>query len=479
MAVETARDFPHSDVIIKKDQRRIVSMNKPVVALVGRPNVGKSTLFNRLVGEPLAIVDDIPGTTRDRLLAESEWNGIRFDVIDTGGIDPSSAKKQDPLSIGSADYIRQIRSQAEMAIEAADAILFVCEAISGVTPADHEVAQILRRSQKEIDGKLWPPVFLVVNKADAEGLREGVAEFYELAMGDPYPISAVHGTGTGDLLDDLVAAFPKFDEDEDDDSVKIALVGKPNVGKSSLLNRLAGEERSIVSPIAGTTRDAIDTHLDFDGVPVTLIDTAGIRRRGKVEPGVEKYSVLRSMRAIERADVALLMIDATSGISAQDAHIAGYILEAWKSTVVLVNKWDAIEKDNYTMNAFTEKIRTELKFLPYVPLLFISAKNGQRVDQVLPLALQVQEERLARITTSQLNDIIQEAQDTHQPTSHAGRSLRIYYGTQVRSDPPTFLLYCNDPKLAHFTYIRFLENQIRKRYNFIGTPIRLVLKARR
>jgi GTP-binding protein len=454
-------------------------MNKPIVALVGRPNVGKSTLFNRLVGEPLAIVDDVPGTTRDRLLAESEWNGIRFDVIDTGGIDPASARTKEPLSIGSADYIGQIRSQAEIAIESADAVLFVCEAISGVTPADHEVAQILRRSQKEVEGKPWPPIFLVINKADAEALRQGVAEFYELGMGDPYPISAVHGTGTGDLLDDLVASFPKIEEEEDDDSVKIALVGKPNVGKSSLLNRLAGEERSIVSPIAGTTRDAIDTHLEFDGVPITLIDTAGIRRRGKIEPGVEKYSVIRSMRAIERSEVALLMIDAITGITTQDAHIAGYILEAWKSTVVLVNKWDAVEKNTYTMNEYTEKIRTELKFLPYVPLLFISAKSGQRVDQVLPLALQVQEERLARITTSQLNEILQEAQDVHQPTSHAGRSLRIYYGTQVRSDPPTFLLYCNDPKLAHFTYLRFLENQIRKRYSFIGTPIRLVLKARR
>jgi GTPase len=454
-------------------------MNKPVVALVGRPNVGKSTLFNRLVGEPLAIVDDVPGTTRDRLLSESEWNGIRFDVIDTGGIDPNSMRSQDPLSIGSSDYIEQIRSQAELAIQSADAVLFICEAISGVTPADKEVAQILRQKQKDRDGKLYPPVFLVVNKADSDQLRLGAPEFYELGMGDPYAISAVHGTGTGDLLDDLVAAFPKFDEEEDNDSVKIALVGKPNVGKSSLLNRLAGEERSIVSPIAGTTRDAIDTQIEYEGIPVTLIDTAGIRRRGKVDPGVEKYSVIRSMRAIERSEVALLMIDAVTGITAQDAHIAGYILEAWKSTVVLVNKWDAVEKNTYSMDQYTEIIRNELKFLPYVPLLFISVKTGQRVDQVLPLALKVQEERLARLSTSQLNEVLQDAQELHQPSSHGGRSLRIYYGTQVRSDPPTFLLYCNDPKLAHFTYLRFLENQIRKKYAFTGTPIHLVLKPRR
>ncbi len=453
-------------------------MNKPVVVLVGRPNVGKSTLFNRLVGEPLAIVDNTPGTTRDRLFAEAEWNGISFDVVDTGGIDPSSGGKT-PLSIDSADYIRQIRSQAEIAIQEADAILFLTDAIAGVTPADQEVAQILRRNQKEMDGKPWPPVLLVVNKADSEGYRQQALQFYELGMGEPFAISAVHGTGTGDLLDALVAAFPKQEEQPEDESVKIAIVGKPNVGKSSLLNRLAGEERAIVSPIAGTTRDAIDTHFEFNGLPVTLIDTAGIRRRGRIDPGVEKYSVIRSLRAIERADVALLVIDATSGITAQDAHIAGFILEAWKSTVVLVNKWDAIPKDTYTMEQFTTKIRQELNFMDYVPILYISAKTGQRVDQVMPLALQVQEERLARLTTSQLNRILQNAQDAHQPSSRSGKSFKIYYGTQVRNDPPTFLLYVNDPSLAHFTYIRYLENQLRKEYSFIGTPVRLVMKPRR
>ena len=322
---------------------------KPVVALVGRPNVGKSTLFNRLAGEPLAIVDDTPGTTRDRVFAESEWNGVTFEIIDTGGIDPTAGSSKTPLSVGSADFITEIREQAEMAISEADAVLFLVDAISGVTPADREVAQILRKRQKTVDGTAFPPVLLVVNKADSSNQRSSVPEFYELGMGEPYPISSVHGTGTGDLLDALVASFPQQEEEAADDSVKIAIVGKPNVGKSSLLNRLAGAERSIVSPIAGTTRDAVDTKIMVGDLPVTLIDTAGIRRRGKIEPGVEKYSVVRSMSAIERSDVALLLIDATTGITAQDQHIAGYILEEWKSVVVIVNKWDAVEKDSYSM----------------------------------------------------------------------------------------------------------------------------------
>jgi GTP-binding protein len=454
-------------------------MTKPVVALVGRPNVGKSTLFNRLVGEPMAIVDDTPGTTRDRLFGEADWAGREFDVIDTGGIDPTSGGGKDPLSIGSADFIREIRIQAQVAITEADAVLFVVDAISGVTPADREVAQILRRSQKVVDGESRPPVFLVVNKADSSNLRSGVPEFYELGMGEPYPISSIHGTGTGDMLDALVASFVVQEEQPEDDSVKIALVGKPNVGKSSLLNRLVGEERAIVSAIPGTTRDATDTKFEYDGVQVTLIDTAGIRRRGKVEPGVEKYSVVRTMRALERCEVALLMIDATTGITAQDTHIAGYILENMKSTVVLVNKWDAVEKDTYTMQAQTERIRNELNFMPYVPILFISALNGQRVDQVMPLALKVQEERLVRLNTGQINRILVEAQEHHSATSRTGRSLHIYYGTQVRSDPPTFLLFVNDPKLGHFSYMRYLENRFREAYPFTGTPIKIVLKARR
>jgi len=454
-------------------------MAKPIVALVGRPNVGKSTLFNRLVGERLAVVDEVPGTTRDRLMSEAEWRGIYFYVVDTGGIDPVSNQRQQPLSIGSADFIDQIRQQAEAAIREADAVLFLTDVDSGVTPADIEVANILRRQQTIVDGKARPPVFLVVNKCESAARRQQALQFYELGLGEPYPISALHGTETGDLLDALVDAFEIPDlEEEEDESVKIAIVGKPNVGKSSLLNRLLGEERAIVSPIAGTTRDAIDTHLVFNDIPLTLIDTAGIRRRGRIEPGVEKYSVLRSMQAIERADVSMLMIDATSGLTSQDAHIAGFVLEAWKSVVVLVNKWDVIEKDSYTMDAFTQHIRQELNFMDYVPVLFISALTGQRVNQVLPLALRVQEERLMRLSTSQINQVLQSAQDIHAAPSHAGRQLRIYYGTQVRSDPPTFLLYVNDPKLSHFGYMRFLENRFRELYGFLGTPIRLVLKAR-
>lgn len=454
-------------------------MPKPVVALVGRPNVGKSTLFNRLVGERLAIVDETPGTTRDRLLSESEWNGIEFHVIDTGGIDPTHGGRS-PLSVGSADFIQQIKEQALIAIEDADAILFLTDGEAGVTAPDREVADILRRYQKKLpDGRFWPPIFLVVNKCESEARRQSVGEFYELGLGEPYAISAVHGTSTGDLLDALVESFPPQQDEGEDEAVKIAIVGKPNAGKSSLLNKLVGKERAIVSPIPGTTRDAVDMNIRYEGIDVTLIDTAGIRRRGKIEPGVEKYSVLRSFKAIERADVALLLIDATTGITSQDAHIAGFILDAWKSCVVLVNKWDAVEKDNYTMEEFSRRIRQDLNFMAYVPLLFISAKTGQRVDKVLPLALQVQEERLVRLTTSKINQVIHNAQDAHPAPSRAGRQLKMYYGTQVRSDPPTFMIYVNDPKLAHFSYRRYLENRLRDEYSFLGTPIRIVMKGKK
>jgi GTP-binding protein len=451
---------------------------KPVVALVGRPNVGKSTLFNRLAGERLAIVDDTPGTTRDRIVAESEWNGRRFDVVDTGGIDPTHGGKT-PLSVDSADFIPEIRAQALMAVHDADAVLFLTDGTAGVTAPDREVAEILRRYQKTVDDKPWPPIFMVVNKCENAKQRSAATEFYELGLGDPYPLSAIHGTGTGDLLDALVTAFPTEVTTEEDDSIKIAIAGKPNVGKSSLLNRLVGEERAIVSPIPGTTRDAIDTHIEVGGLAVTLIDTAGIRRRGKIERGVEKYSVLGSFKAIDRADVVLLMIDAADGITSQDTHIAGFILDAWKSTVVLVNKWDTIEKDASTMEDYTAHVRRELNFMDYVPMLFISAKTGQRVDQVLPTALQVQEERLARITTSMLNRVLREAQDAHPAPSHAGRQLKIYYGAQVRVDPPTFLLHVNDPKLCHFSYLRYLENKFREAYGFIGTPIKILTRGHR
>ena len=454
-------------------------MPKPIVALVGRPNVGKSTLFNRLVGERMAIVDDTPGTTRDRLFGEAEWNGRVFHVVDTGGIDPTHGGKA-PLSVGSADFINEIRQQAKVAIDEADAVLFVNDGETGVTAPDLEVADILRRSQKKLeDGTFWPPIFVVANKTESKGRRDEAAQFYELGLGEPYAVSAVHGTGTGDLLDALVESFLPQEEEEEDDSIKIAIVGKPNAGKSSLLNKLVGEERAIVSPIPGTTRDATDTIIEFSDLPITLIDTAGIRKRGKIEPGVEQFSVLRSFKAIERADVALLLIDATTGITSQDAHIAGFILDEWKSTVVIVNKWDLVEKDAFTMEEFTRKIRADLNFMDYVPLLFISAKTGQRVDQVLPMALRVQEERLARLTTSKINEVIHRAQDAHPHPSHAGRQLKMFYGTQVRSDPPTFMIYVNDPKLMHFSYLRYLENQIRAEYGFLGTPIRIVTKGRR
>jgi GTP-binding protein len=447
-------------------------MRKPIVALVGRPNVGKSTLFNRLVGERLAVVDDTPGTTRDRLMAEGEWQGRTFDVVDTGGIDPDFFRRGQPLSTGSADYIKQIRLQAEMAIRDADLVLFLVEGESGVTPADTEVAEILRKQRGTGKGEPLTPILLVVNKCENRTRREQAAEFYELGMGDPYPVSALHGTGVGDLLDAMTAVLPVVMESEEgNERIRIAIVGKPNVGKSSLLNRLLGEERVIVSPIPGTTRDAVDTEAVYQDTPITLIDTAGIRRRGKIEPGVEKYSVLRSLRAIERADVVLLVLDAIDELSTQDAHIAGFILEARRSTVVVVNKWDAVEKDNYSMESFQNAIRKELDFLDYVPVLFVSARTGQRTDDILPMALRVQEERLVRIPTSELNQIMREAEERHAPPSHSGRKLKLNYASQVKTDPPTFLFHVNDPKLVHFSYRRYLENQIRKRYPFLGTPL--------
>ncbi len=346
------------------------------------------------------------------------------------------------------------------------------------SPADEEIAQILRKNQVKREGNPYPPILLVVNKADNQQLRDLYGEFYRLGMGEPYPISALHGTNTGDMLDALTAILPEEAEIGQDTSIKIAIVGKPNVGKSSLLNRLAGEERAIVSPIAGTTRDATDTPLNYEGQSLTLIDTAGVRKRGSILPGVEKYSVIRTLKAIERCDVALLMIDATSPISAQDLHIGGFIKDAWKSTILLVNKWDAVEKDSYTMDAFTSTLRRALDFMDYVPILFISAKTGQRVEQVLPLVLKVQAERLEKVPTSKLNRVLRDAQDLHAPTSRTGDILKIYYGTQVKTDPPTFLLQVNDPKLTHFTYLRYLENQLRQQFPFSGSPLHFVLRPR-
>lgn len=454
-------------------------MSRPVVALVGRPNVGKSTLFNRLAGERLAVVSEQAGTTRDRLVAEAEWAGLTFDIVDTGGIDPTAPGKGPALAVGSAEYVPQIRAQAELAAREADAVLFIVDCEDGVTPADVEVSDILRRRPPQAAGRPPAPVLLVVNKCDNAQRRADAVSFYELGMGDPIPVSALHGSGTGDLLDRLVELIRPAAEvpDEAEPGVRLAIVGRPNVGKSSLLNRLLGQERAIVSPVPGTTRDAIDTPLAYEGMPLTLIDTAGIRRRGHIEPGVEKYSVLRALKAIDRADVVLLVIDATEGVTAQDAHIAGMTLDKSKSIVLLVNKWDAVPKDDRTMVEFSGTVRQQLKFMEYVPVLFISAKTGQRVDQVLPTALRVQEERLRRIPTAELNRLIHRAADIHAPPSRSGRQLKISYASQVRTDPPTFLFHVNDPKLVHFSYRRFLENRIREAYGFLGTP--LVLSFRR
>jgi GTP-binding protein len=454
-------------------------MRKPIVAIVGRPNVGKSTLFNRLAERRMAIVDDIPGTTRDRLTTEVEWTGVVFDIIDTGGLDPTQVgpgKSQEPLSIGSHQFIEEIRIQAEAAIEEADAILFVVDGQSGVTPADREITDSLRKAQKIMDGTPDPPILLVVNKCENQKIRQNAVQFYELGFKEIHVVSALHGSGTGDMLDALVNVLPEGGEEEEDASVKIAIVGKPNVGKSSLLNKMIGEDRVIVSNIPGTTRDSIDTRLEYKDELVTIIDTAGIRKRGRIEPGVEKYSVLRAMKAIERADVALLVVDAFEGIKSQDTHVAGYILDEWKSVVVIINKWDLIEKDTHTMAEFTQYIRYELNFMDYVPILFTSALTGKRVDQILDLALEVQRERFVRLPTSQVNRIVQNAQDKHPSPSKAGRHLKIYYGSQVRNDPPTFLLHVNDPSLAHFTYLRYIENQIREKEPFLGTPIKILLR---
>jgi len=456
-------------------------MSKPIVALVGRPNVGKSTLFNRLAGERLAVVDDTPGTTRDRLVSEAEWNGVVFHIVDTGGIEPLSSKGPSasgpgfsPLAVGSAPFVAQMRAQAELAIQDADAVLLLTDVTTGVTPADHEVADLLRRRGPGTDR----PVYLVVNKVDSSSREADVAEFYELGLGDPWPISAVHGHGIAEVLDALVAALPAPPAGPEDDSVKIAIVGRPNVGKSSLLNRLLGEDRAIVSPIPGTTRDAIDTPMIYDGAPITLIDTAGVRRRGKIEPGVERYSVMRALRAIERADVALLVIDGVEGVGAQDAHIAGMVIDQLKSVVVLVNKWDAVEKETGTLETYTRQLRQALQFLDFVPLLFISAKTGQRVTQVLPTALRVHAERATRVPTGELNRLVRDAAALHAPPSRSGRRLKILYAAQVRTDPPTFLFHVNDPALVHFSYERFLENRLREQYGFLGTPLRLSFRKR-
>jgi GTP-binding protein len=429
---------------------------KPLVALVGRPNVGKSTLFNRIIGERRAIIQDEPGTTRDRNYGEGEWLGREFLVVDTGGL----------LLRDEDHFAPRIRQQALAAMEEADAIVFVVDAKDGLTTADREVAELLRTTTK--------PVVLAANKAESHERRMNAVEFYELGIGEPITITAQHGTGVGDLLDEVVAVLPpRTVEDEEDESIRVAIVGRPNVGKSSLLNKLLREERVMVSPIAGTTRDAIDTALTWEGQPFTLIDTAGIRRRGKVEHGVEYVSVLGAMKALERADVALLLIDAVDGVTAQDTHVAGYILENYKSVVVVVNKWDAIEKDTHTMPEYEARVREELAFMPYVPVMFISALTGQRVNKVLEMVQLVYAERHKRIPTAELNRLMRDVTTRHAPPTQGNRKLRFRFATQAEVSPPTFVFFVNHEEMVHFSYQRYIENNLREQYKFVGTPIRM------
>ncbi len=431
---------------------------KPLVAIVGRPNVGKSTLFNRLVEEPRAIVEDLPGTTRDRLYADAQWGGVAFTLIDTGGL---VLWTEDELTM-------QVRRQVELAMAEAEAILFMVDVTEGLTVGDEEIAELLRVSQK--------PLLLVVNKADNEARRLAATEFYGLGLGEPYPISALHGTGTGDLLDALVASFPPREEVEEAEGVGVAIVGRPNVGKSSLLNALLGWERAIVSESPGTTRDAIDTQMSWDSQLVTLIDTAGIRRRGRVRRGVEQYSVLRALRAIQRAHVVLLLLDAPEGVTAQDAHIAGYAMEEARGIVLVVNKWDLMREAD--VSEYAKGVRQAFRFIPYAPLLFVSALTGRRVGTVLETALRVYQERLRRVPTSGLNRLLREAVASHSPPSKGGKRLRFYYATQAEVDPPTFVFFVNDPQLVHFSYRRYLENRLREGFGFEGTPLRLYFRRR-
>jgi len=455
----------------------VSSSSKPIVALVGRPNVGKSTLFNRLVGQRKAIVEDLAGTTRDRLYGNADWGGRDFIVVDTGGLDlnPAPPKhEQAGFQAGAASrlFLQEIRSQAEIAMSEAEVIVLLVDGDAGITAADEDVAELLRRTDK--------PVVLGVNKADNKKRREEAVEFYALGLdNDPIPISALHGTGTGDLLDAIVESFPMAEEEEeDDDSIKVAILGRPNVGKSSLVNKLLGEDRVIVSNVPGTTRDAIDTRIEYEGQEVVLIDTAGIRRRGKIEPGVEKHSFLRTIKAVGRADVCLLLLDAGELVTAQDAHIASYILEESKSVVVVVNKWDTIEKDTYTINEYSKKVRDALKFMNYVPVMFISAKTGQRVNKVLSTALEVYDTSLQRIPTSEINRLLRDAVAAHPPKGTHRHRLKFLYATQAGVNPPTFVFFVNDSSLVHFTYQRYLENKIRERYEFVGTPLRLFFRNR-
>ncbi len=438
-------------------------MSKPIVAVVGRPNVGKSTLFNKIIGERRSIVEDTPGVTRDRIYGDAEWNGRQFLLVDTGGIEP----KTDDL------ILAKMRMQAEIAIGTADVIVFLCDIHAGLTADDRDIAVMLKKSGK--------PIVVAVNKVDRIGdLPYEYYEFYELGFDrDPIALSSIHGTGTGDLLDEVVAALPAEGEDEEEDgTVAVAVIGKPNAGKSSLVNRLIGEERQIVSSIPGTTRDAVDTEFRNELGRFTFIDTAGIRRQSKVEDRIEKFSVLRAKMAVERADVCLLLIDAAEGITEQDEKIAGIAHEAGKATIIVVNKWDLIEKDNSTVNEFNKKIRTALAYMPYAPIYYVSALTGQRTGLLFEKILEVYAEAHKRITTGMLNDLLNDAITRVQPPSDKGKHLKIYYMTEVSVAPPTFVIFCNSAALFHFSYQRYLENCLRTSFGFTGTPIRLVIRQR-
>lgn len=442
---------------------------KPIVALIGRPNTGKSTLFNRLVGERRSIVEEVPGTTRDRLYGDAEWNGVYFTIIDTGGLQD----KDEYDSLAPRQISERTQNQATLALQEADVILFLVDGVGGLTAADHDVAEILRRSEK--------PIVLGVNKAESQVRQENAVEFYQLGLGEPIPFSGLHGIGTGDVLDAIYDHLPNLIDEEavDDEVPAIAIVGRPNVGKSELVNRLIGRERSIVSEIAGTTRDSIDTLIEWNNLPVRLIDTAGIRRRGSIQPGIERFSVLRSMRAIDRADVAIVLIDAVEGITNQDAHVVGHVIEAGKGIVIAVNKWDAIDKDSDTIYEYQAEASHDLSFVPYAPLLFISAKTGQRVDQVIEMAMHVQGERLKRVSTSDLNRMLRDAVARHPPPTRPNNWLKFFYATQADVAPPRFVFFCNNPKNVHFSYERYLENELRDNWGFTGTPIAMHFRSRR
>lgn len=436
-------------------------MTKPVVAIVGRPNVGKSTVFNRIAGQRVSIVDDAPGVTRDRIYTHAEWVGHQFNLIDTGGIE-----------IADQPFIEQIKEQAEIAIDEADVIVFVTSVRESVTDADENIAQILYRAKK--------PVVLAVNKVDNQELRQDIYDFYALGFGEPIGISGVHGIGVGDLLDAIVAHFPADEQPEDDRRIRFSLIGRPNVGKSSLVNAILGENRVIVSSVAGTTRDAVDTQfVSANGTEFNMIDTAGLRKRGRAYENAEKYSVLRAMSAIDRSDVILVVLNAEEGIREQDKHIAGYAHDAGKGIIIVVNKWDALKKDNHSLNDFKAAIKTHFAYLDYAPVIFVSAKTQQRLTQIPPLIEQVSVNQNYRVKSSVLNNVLLDAIAANPTPSSSGKRLRIYYMTQVAVRPPTFIVFVNEPDLMHFSYQRFLENQLRQAFDFTGTPLHIIVRRRK